>query len=399
MKKWIIVGGGIQGCTLATYLLKKKLVTTDELVMIDPCDVPLSNWLNCTKRIQMPFLRSPSVHHIDVDPFSLERFAKSNGWSRKHFLGMYDRPSLQLFNDHTKKILNEIQIEKSWLKGKVVSLERADDNWSVVLDSGEALFSEKVALAMGVSEHLNWSDWAMKVKEQKGNIQHIFSNDGSDSEKLSPPFLIVGGGISSAHLALKLSSNYPGEVTLLSRHDLEVHQFDSDPGWQGPKNMTAFLQIKDYRERRFEIVKARHRGSMTNELFLKLKKAEQRGRLQIIKDNVTNAELHRDSIRVDLAECSSSLTSSSILLTTGFCGTPPGLKWLTKTIENEQLKYAECGFPIISPDSLEWSTNLYVLGAIAELELGPTARNIAGARRAAERITQFQTLQNGSASY
>lgn len=35
MFKWIIVGGGIQGTTLATFLLKTGKVTINELAIID----------------------------------------------------------------------------------------------------------------------------------------------------------------------------------------------------------------------------------------------------------------------------------------------------------------------------------------------------------------------------
>lgn len=37
-------------------------------------------------------------------------------------------------------------------------------------------------------------------------------------------------------------------------------------------------------------------------------------------------------------------------------------------------------------NSLRWGPNLYVTGALAELEMGPIARNISGARQAADRI-------------
>jgi hypothetical protein len=36
--------------------------------------------------------------------------------------------------------------------------------------------------------------------------------------------------------------------------------------------------------------------------------------------------------------------------------------------------------------ALRWARGLYVMGPLAELELGPTARNIAGARKAADRL-------------
>jgi hypothetical protein len=40
---------------------------------------------------------------------------------------------------------------------------------------------------------------------------------------------------------------------------------------------------------------------------------------------------------------------------------------------------------VLAP-TLEWAPGLYVTGQLAELELGPTARNIGGARLAAERL-------------
>ena len=45
-------------------------------------------------------------------------------------------------------------------------------------------------------------------------------------------------------------------------------------------------------------------------------------------------------------------------------------------------------YPIVD-ENLLWDKKwIYVAGALAELELGPSARNIAGARLAAERIVQ-----------
>ncbi|MBL8151238.1 MAG: hypothetical protein JNN15_15045, partial [Blastocatellia bacterium] len=43
------------------------------------------------------------------------------------------------------------------------------------------------------------------------------------------------------------------------------------------------------------------------------------------------------------------------------------------------------GYPIVDR-SLKWHPGIYVSGPLAELELGPTARNIIGARTAAEKL-------------
>ncbi|WP_174731393.1 hypothetical protein [Mesobacillus harenae] len=61
------------------------------------------------------------------------------------------------------------------------------------------------------------------------------------------------------------------------------------------------------------------------------------------------------------------------------------LHWIHPLIEEEELPCVECGFPVIS-SNLEWTKGLYVMGALSELEIGPTARNISGAKTASHRI-------------
>ena len=55
-------------------------------------------------------------------------------------------------------------------------------------------------------------------------------------------------------------------------------------------------------------------------------------------------------------------------------------------VRKSGLELCSCGYP--APDKyLKWG-DVYVAGTLAELELGPSARNIAGARLAAERIVE-----------
>lgn len=384
MKKWIIIGGGIQGCTLATFLIKKRKVTIDEVGIIDPHDSPLQHWINCTNKIAMPYLRSPSIHHIDVNPLSLERHAKNTQSGESQLLGHYARPSLELFNQHSLRVLKEIQIEKAWLKGKATGIRKINQAWEVELEDG-SIQGEKVALAMGMSGHPIWPDWAVSLKEDGGNIEHIFSEALPPLADLPAEITVVGGGISAAHLSLKLAKKYPGQVTLLSRKPLKVKKFDSDPGWLGPKNMIAFSRLTNYTERRNEIVKARHKGTMTKELYLALKSKQKCGQLKVKYNEVMHAQHVNGMIELRLKN-EEILRSSTVILATGFHSTPPSMKWLGPFIEQENLKCASCGFPIVSSASLEWCSNLYVLGGLAELEIGPVSRNISGARRAAERI-------------
>ena len=73
------------------------------------------------------------------------------------------------------------------------------------------------------------------------------------------------------------------------------------------------------------------------------------------------------------------------MLATGFDARRPGGAWLDAAIAAEGLPIAPCGYPLVSGD-LAWAPGLHVTGLLAELEVGPAARNIVGARMAATRL-------------
>ena len=74
-----------------------------------------------------------------------------------------------------------------------------------------------------------------------------------------------------------------------------------------------------------------------------------------------------------------------MLLATGFEPQRPGGALVDRLAEEHRLPCAACGYPEVDT-ALRWHPRLFVAGPLAELELGPVARNIAGARRAGERL-------------
>ena len=50
-------------------------MSPDRLRIVDPGPRLLHTWQRCTSNTGMSHLRSPAVHHLDLDPFSLLRFA------------------------------------------------------------------------------------------------------------------------------------------------------------------------------------------------------------------------------------------------------------------------------------------------------------------------------------
>jgi uncharacterized NAD(P)/FAD-binding protein YdhS len=73
MLELLIIGGGIHGVHLAHCLLQQTHMTHDDIRILDPHEELLHEWRRCARNCGMKYLRSSSVHHIDIHPFSLRR--------------------------------------------------------------------------------------------------------------------------------------------------------------------------------------------------------------------------------------------------------------------------------------------------------------------------------------
>ncbi|KAB2333304.1 FAD-dependent oxidoreductase [Cytobacillus depressus] len=390
MYEWVIIGGGIQGVTLAVYLLKTGKEKVDTLAIIDRNHEPLANWKRNTKMISMPYLRSPSVHHLDVDPFSLQSFCKKGYYhKRTAFYGPYKRPSLEMFNDHCEHLVNDLSIKETWVQGDVQGALKTNEGWKVHLKNGREIQSKKLVLAIGIGEQLNIPDWAIDLDSQSlGRIYHIFDETMPEFDAMKTPITIVGGGITSIHLALRLSELYPSQVTLLKRHPFRIHDFDSDPGWLGPKRQNAYRNESSFVKRREDILNARHRGSIPHDLYIKLINRVKSESLAVIEGEVARCEVKNSDVQLFDYDGKIIAKTGTVLLATGYLSSLPGGEWIKPMIETMELPCAECGYPIVTK-ALQWGPDLYVTGALAELEMGPIARNISGARQAAERIVKY----------
>ncbi|RNA67912.1 FAD/NAD(P)-binding protein [Alteribacter keqinensis] len=385
MFNWTIIGGGIQGAVMASFLADSG-VEPAQIAVIDPNEEPLANWKHCTSKIGMDYLRSPFVHHLAQSPFSLDSYAKKEEFV-KPFFGRRKRPLLQMFNAHSDTVLTDRGLNQSWIKSRVSGIRKVRNHWQLRLSDGRLIDSRHVVAAIGLGEQPYWPEWAKEIRSDSPSaVAHVFDRD-LDTDSIKGPVTIVGGGITAAHLAVKLAGQEPGNVTLLKRHPFRIHEFDSDSGWMGPKNMSRFQKVNDLAKRRRIIRQARHRGSIPQELHMNLLHLERSGRLKINHGDITHAAQTSDGIITLYGDNNVLHQTRTVILATGFIQEAPGMNWLEPLIKDHKLKCAECGYPVVS-ESLEWCDHLYLMGGLAELELGPTARNISGARRGAGRIVQ-----------
>ena len=119
-----------------------------------------------------------------------------------------------------------------------------------------------------------------------------------------------------------------------------------------------------------------------------LKEAENQGLVRVMTEKIIDVEYRADEVSISL-NGGETLKADLVILATGFENDSPGGSLIDNLIKKYNLPCAPCGYP--KTDShLRWHSELYVMGPLAELELGPVSRNIAGARRAAEKIVDAE---------
>ncbi len=152
--------------------------------------------------------------------------------------------------------------------------------------------------------------------------------------------------------------------------------------------MKAFLNHSSHEEKLQTVLKERHKGSMPRELYLHLKKYVQNKRLIIHKEEIKDLKSHQ------IVTENLNIPYDYILLATGFKSSILQQPMIQSLIQNANAPLLSCGFPNITHE-LEWLPHLFVAGGLADLELGPFARNIMGGKEAAQRIySVFQRIDH-----
>ncbi|NVB37018.1 FAD/NAD(P)-binding protein [Pseudenhygromyxa sp. WMMC2535] len=384
--EWLIIGGGIHGVHVAARLIGEAAVPPERVRIVDPAARLLARWRECTATTGMTHLRSPCVHHLGLSPWALRRFTDERGQLPGEpalFAPPYDRPSLAVFDAHCDHVIARFGLDACHLRDRATRCALTCEGVELHTAGGLELRAENLVLAMGASEQPHWPAWAPR---DDARIQHIFAADFGawPSAAERETVAVVGGGITAAQVALRLVDD-GHRVHLVSRHALREHQFDSDPGWLGPRFMRGFSQEPDLDRRRAMIRGARHRGSVPPDVHRALVHAIDSGQVSWHQTRVEALTAGREApLRLELAT-SDPLEVQRVLLATGFAPQRPGGAMIDALVASASLPCASCGYPIVD-EALRWHPRVYVTGPLAELELGPVSRNIAGARRAGDRL-------------
>lgn len=383
MARWLIIGGGPHGIHIAVALLHKAEVPADAIRILDPEVALAAAWSRRAAAVAMSHLRSPSVHNVDASPWSLQEFAQ--GWTPTDdaplFAAPYSRPSTALFAAHCQAVVARDGLDTMHVQGRASRLSSSAHGWTVHCEDERVLEAERVVLALGSGGTERVPAWAAPYMTAPTRwLQHVFDPTFDlDERPQMGRVAVIGGGISAAQLAVRLA-NLGRRVSLVTPHPLRRAQFDSSPKWLGPAKMRSFSREASVDARRTLIDRARRPGTLTRDVERALRGAMDRGRVRVIEGRVRGVMLLDGRYVLGLPK---PVEVDAVALATGFEGVPGDA--LLSELCPERFPRAACRTPIVNAH-LEWNDGLHVAGALAELQLGPVARNIAGALRAAERL-------------
>ena len=382
-----IIGAGPQALTLVMHLLQKKKTMKKRFMVFDPSGGWMHQWHHQFSAFQIAHLRSPSAHHPHPNPQALRTF----GEHRPHeFFPPYDLPGTQLFQDFCQDLIQNWQLQDTVYPARVLSLTPIQRKFQLHLSTGETFTARRVVLAIGAGKPII-PDWAKQVSSihLRHQLCHSSQIDLRNLSLRGERILIVGGGLTSGHLALG-ASQLGATVILMARRDFQEKLFDTDPGWLGPKYLKGFWAETDWYQRFQLLQTARNGGSMTPSVMTKLRQQQHQGKVILSPYcEVKQAVWEGSYWHVDCnnGQC---LNVDRIWLGTGH---------ETNVEENPLLSSIREAYPIevinglpILDSHLRWpGCELFMMGAWAGLQVGPVARNLAGARMASHLIVPALT--------
>lgn len=395
-----IVGAGPQALTLVTHLLQKKKSMRGRFLVFDPSGTWMSRWNHQFAALEIPHLRSPAVHQPDPDPHALRTFAES----RPHELfPPYDLPGTRLFQDFCQEALRRWQLQNCVYPAQIAQIKplnnRRCSQFCLELTNGQSVTARRVVIANGGGMP-NIPEWVKQIPTSypPDRLLHSHQVDLRELRLQGERVLIIGGGLTSGHLAVG-AINRGAQVFLMARRTVYEKLFDADPGWLGPKYLKDFWAEPDWHTRWQMIQQARNGGSMTPAMLTQLRRLERDGRIVFYEQcQVSQAKWSSDSLRDGKAErwqvccdrsavheCIHHQKIDRIWLATGSqldAATHPLLQDVLDTYPTDIVN----GLPVVD-ECLRWrGCELFVMGGLAALRVGPTARNLSGARAVSDRI-------------
>lgn len=382
---WLLVGGGIHGTYLSRELLEAG-VDRSEITIVDARGELLGRFRERARASGMDSMRSTYVQHVGGSPFGLETFAEAHD-REDDLLPTHNypsRPSLDLFLTYAERIAGRFDLRELLVEATVTGIS-SDDRLIVETGRGRVR-ADRVVLAIGPGDRYRRPTWATASE----SIEHVWDSPAPPENLVcsDDEVGVVGGGITAGQWATA-AADTGATVSLYTRSPLEEAISEADPRWLNWRHIEQELhRSPPGSSKRYERLReARNEGTMPPYVH---RAVEHNSKITVRCGEIYDARERNGGVEL-LACDGTTLSMDRVFLATGFESIHEHP--LVETIaESLSLRRGYCGMPVLDDDTLAWCredgrpSNLYVTGRLAEGTVGPFAGNIAGARRAAERL-------------
>ncbi len=387
-----VIGSGPHALTVITHILEKRKHLRDRIRVFDPSGRWMSQWQRQFAAYEIPHLRSPAVHHPDPHPFALRGFAERRF---EEFHVPYDLPGTELFQDFCGEVIRRWGLDDHVVQGNVTEIRpvkrdsatRFDSALELGFEPGRRVTARRVIYAGGGASP-NIPDWVAQAQGDYPTdaLKHASQiRLAQEGVKTGDRVLIIGSGLTSGHLAIGAVSR-GATVMMMARRSYYEKQFDAEPGWLGPKYLKDFWAEPSWEVRATQVKEARNGGSLTPAVLTKLRKLKAEHRVTFHEHCQIRSIVWQDDQWTVQCESGDVMQCDRIWVATGSQLNIQQHPLFASVLEHYPIEVVQ-GFPVLD-EQLRWKgCPLYLMGGFAGLQVGPTARNLSGARMASERIT------------
>ncbi len=370
----VILGAGPHGLAMATHL--RTSAPTMRVAVVDPAGSWLAGWRNSFGRHRVTMLRSPVVHHPGPDPGELDRFTSLGGHA---ITGLpYGIPHADTFASFCDALVERHGLASMLVAARAEAIVPTDAGLCVELDSADRqLVARRVVVATNPHRRLlpGWLPAVLPLPTAR--LAHADDVDLREVDVRREHVVVVGGGMTAAHLALGAAAG-GARVTVVSRRPLAVRNFDVDPGWLGPKELDRFHAEADP-ARRLALARAARGGGSIPPWLLEQLAAEPAIEL---RHDLVAVGRQAEAVILRFAEGEECL-ADRVWLATGSIPSVDGCRPLRGLLADIP---AVDGLPVPAADLRIGPWPIHVMGRLAAIALGPAAGNLWGARLGARAI-------------
>lgn len=372
----LIVGAGPHALTMARYLACAGMSATvlgDE----DWC----AAWRRRMRRLDVGMLRSHHTQHPDPDQYALARFG---GDPIQAWAGPWSTPTTDIFNRFCDHIVGAHGLGDVLVRDRALRILPGAGGLRVRTQAGAEIHARHVVLATNPARS-RVPGWAAATSGSAppGRIVHSDDLALDDQAVHGERVLVVGGGLTGAGIAVG-AARRGAHATLATRRPLVIRVADAESNWHGPARLRGYFAERDP-ERRLRMSRdARGGGSVTPAVADELRELVEAGSATLRAASEIECATWRDGAFDALID-GRTQRFEHIWLATGHALSALD-EPLLHDIADAHRAHLVDGLPALD-DACRWpGTELHLMGALAELQLGPLARNLAGARMAADRV-------------